>query len=145
MFFTIRINFWDISSTYLFFFNIQNIYSNCWIIFHKNFPIIYFYSFQFLFLFINVLLFETLSRHDSFLHNLMQPLPHIENIYHLHLLDLRRINIWTITSRIYFMTFLIYQLGYFKNKILLIDVSKILWHLERSDRKSSSTTAFASM
>ena len=39
-----------------------------------------FIPFQFLFLFINVLLFETLSRRDSFLHNLMQPLPHIDHL-----------------------------------------------------------------
>ena len=43
LFFTNRINFWDISWTNFFFFNIQNIKSNCWIIFPKRFPIIYFW------------------------------------------------------------------------------------------------------
>ena len=54
----------------------------------------------------------------------MQQLMHIENIYHLYFSGLQlffynawRINKWTITSKIYFMTFVIHQLNWFKNKI----------------------------
>ena len=53
--FTIRINFWDVSWIYFFFFNIQNIKSNCRIVFLKSFPIIYFwwivYSFPLIFIY----------------------------------------------------------------------------------------------
>ena len=43
MLFIIWINFWNINRTYLFFFKMQNIESNCWIIFSKPFPIINFW------------------------------------------------------------------------------------------------------
>ena len=36
--------FWNRSWTYFFFFNMQNIRSNCWIIFLKRFAIMYFYG-----------------------------------------------------------------------------------------------------
>ena len=82
------------------------------------------------------------------LHNLMQTLPHIENIYHLHFLDLLllfsflsnlKINIWTTMFKIYFMTFAIHQLNEMKNKSLfLIAVSKFPRYLERSGSQNSS-------
>ena len=43
MFFTIWFMFWNISRLYLFFFSIQNIKNNCYIIFLKHFLIIFFW------------------------------------------------------------------------------------------------------
>ena len=131
-FFTIRINVWDISWTYFFFFNIQNIKSNCLIVFHKSFPIIYFwwmiYSFFHLCLFINGLTFETSWMWFNFFIIWCNSLPHIGNIYHLFLLlfflggwgrifcyfflfySVWKVNIWTTSLKYYFMTFIIQKI-----------------------------------
>ena len=84
----------------------------------------------------------------------MQPLPHIEKIivsifriycYFFPFNPVLRINIWTTTSKIYLMTFVIRQLNWNKNKITSFYVSKFPWYLEQSDSKSSSTTSFVSL
>ena len=91
----------------------------------------------------------------QFLHNLMHQLLRIENIYRLYFLDLLlffifypvwRINIWTTTSKIYFMTLVIYHFNWIKKKLLpFIDVSKFSLYLERSDLKSLWRISFASL
>ena len=78
----------------------------------------------------------------NFFKNLMWLLSHIENIYHRHFLDslllllffylVWRINIWSTSWTVS------------KIKSLpLIDVSKLIWFLKRSDSKISSTASFA--
>ena len=66
-FFIIWISFWNTWWIYFFFLNIQTIENNCWITFFESFPIFNFwwaiYSFH-LQLFMNVLIFETLSGCD---------------------------------------------------------------------------------
>ena len=87
-----------------------------------------------------------------FPHDLMQQLPHTENIYHLHFLDyccfflfypVWRSNIWS--PRLKFTLWLLYYSSWTELKIRLLpltDVSKLIWCLEISDSKSSLTTSF---
>ena len=63
LFFTIWIKFWNMNRIWFFFFSIQNVKSNCYIIFSQFFPIIFFwwkiYSFPAIF-FVKALLFVIL-------------------------------------------------------------------------------------
>lgn len=81
---------------------------------------------------------------------LMQLIPHTENIYYRSFLDLLKLISFflsslknqyiTTTSKIYLKKFVTKQLNWIKTKsLLLIDVSKPLWYLERSDSKNSWT------
>ena len=88
----------------------------------------------------------------QFIHNLMELLPHIENIYHLHFLDLLCFlwtNIWTTTSKIYFMAFVIHQLNWINNIITFshwrFQISLISWTKLLKHSNSLSTTSFASV
>ena len=76
----------------------------------------------------------------QFFPNLMQPLPHIENIYHLHffiyccfllLYPVWIINIWTATSKICFIKLAIHQLSWIMNKMIsshrCFQISMISW------------------
>ena len=87
-----------------------------------------------------------------FLHDLMQQLPHTENIYHLHFSSLLFALFIQSGESIYDhprLKLILWHLKYnnwteSKLKLLpLIDVSKLVWYLERSDSKSSLITSFA--
>ena len=87
------------------------------------------------------------------LHELMQSLPHIENICYHNFLNLWiiflsysiwRTNIWNTT-----FLFILWHLKYSKltpskiKSLAFIDVSNPIWYLQKSDSKISSTTSFA--
>ena len=78
--------FWNIGWTYFHFCNIQNIKSNCWIIFLKLFAVIYFWWVIFLILVILLSMIwylKLLVDLFRFHQNLRQLLLHIEQILHL--------------------------------------------------------------
>ena len=90
------------------------------------------------------------ARFFWFLYHFMQQLPHTENISFLNFVvffffyPVWRINIWSSTFKnsspdIYKTTVGLNR----KKDRSLIDVSKLIWWLERSDSKSSLTTIFA--
>ena len=78
--------FWNKNKIFFFIFRVQNIKSNCYIIFLKCFQIIIFwwkiYSFQ-LYLFIKGLIFVILCRSFFFFHNLTRLLQRIESSFYL--------------------------------------------------------------
>ena len=117
LFFTGWVMIWNISWKYFFFFGIQSIKSNCCIIFLKRFPIIYFWRIIYLsqlYLFINGLIYETLSVCDAdsskFNATVAAHWKHLSSsffgfvvlFYHIW-----RINIWTIMFKVYLMTIVI--------------------------------------
>ena len=107
-----------------------------------------------LYLFQNILIFDTLSGCDSislwFNTTVAAYWKHVSSsffwIYCGFLLfyPVWRINIWTTTFEIYLAVFVIQTYTESNRKPLsLIDVSKPVWYLERLDSKSSSTTSLA--
>ena len=126
LFFTTRINFWDISWTasISFFFSIQNIKSNCRIIFLQRFPIICFwqitYSFLVIFIYkrynigksfwipLNFFIIECNSCYV--LNTFIICIFHIYCCFFLFYPDCR-INIGATMFKIFFMTFVIHQLN----------------------------------
>ena len=119
----------NISRVYFFFFNMQKIKSNFRIIFLKCFPVIYFwqiiYSFPIIFIYKRFNVWNSLFLDAiQFLYDLMQPLPHIENIYDHHFfgfiyvffIQSGRINIWTTKFKRYLVTLIIQKLPWVKNK-----------------------------
>ena len=134
MLFTIRINFWDISWTYLFLFNTQNSKSSCWIIFLKRFPIINFwwviYSFPVIFIYKQLNIWNSFWMQFNF--------------------SIVQCNRYRILKTFIILFFFIYC-WFFCNASVemnqkiksppLIDVFK---YLEQSESKSSLTTSFTS-
>ena len=125
-----RVTFCNISRVYFFFFNTQNIKSNCQIIFLKRFHVIYFwrifYSIPIVFIYKKFNIWYFLLWISWILHGLMQQLLHTENIIFIFRIfccyfifySVCRINIWPPPSfKIYLVTFIIQQLNRVKNKI----------------------------
>ena len=89
------------------------------------------------------------ARFFWFLYHFMQQLPHTENISFLNFvvffffIQFGESIYDPPRSKIPLLTFIRQQLDWIENKIALIDVSKLIWYLERSDSKSSLTTIFA--
>ena len=151
MFSAIWINFWDISWTYLFFFNIRNIRRNCQITFLKCFPIIYFwwiiYSIPTIFIdkWFNIwnsfwiplnffIISKTYWKHlwSVFLGFIVVFFFFIQSVESIYESPRLKFTLWHFQC-----------INWTESKIkslLLIDVSKFPWYLERSDSKSSSTT-----
>ena len=89
LFFTIWDMFWNISRTYVSFFSIQNIKSNCYVIFLKHFAISLFwwkkYSFLVIFIYIRFNFCYFLRMLFYFFYDLKRLFQHIENIsYHFY-------------------------------------------------------------
>ena len=106
LFFMGRVTFCNISRVYFFFFNTQNIKSNCQIIFLKRFHVIYFwrifYSIPIVFIYKKFNIWYFLLWISWILHGLMQQLLHTENIIFIFRIfccyfifySVCRINIW---------------------------------------------------
>ena len=149
----IWVMFWNISRIYFSPSSIQDIESNCYMIFFKIFPIIFFwweiYSFPVIFInkMFNLLFFVDLL----FLHHLTQLLQHIESIYLfcrwdflLFFYPIRRIYIWSTTIWIYFMTFIIQLMNIIEDKITTFHWFEIILISIFKWMKSSFTTWSAS-
>ena len=121
LFYIISVMFGIISRIYFFFFSIQNIKSNCYIIFVKFYLIIFFwckiYSFTVTFFSKELNFCYSLRIFFLFLHDLTRLLQRIKNIFYLFywwqllllflfFYPIRKICIRLTTNRIYFMTFL---------------------------------------
>ena len=121
LFLTIWVMFWNISRIYFFIFSIQNIKCNCYIIFLKFFPIIFWFHLLIssqLFLFIKALIYAVLcGSFFLFLYNLTRLLRRIK-AFAVFFIDriycclfifypFKRICIWSTTIGTYFMAFLI--------------------------------------
>ena len=147
--FTIRINFWDISWIYFFFFNIQNIKNNCRI-FLKGFPIIHFwwiiYSFPVIFIYKRFNIWSYFCISPNFFitqcnsYRILKTFVNcvfrinycffffisVENQY-INQNLLLKVNLWHL---------LCISWTELKTKSLpLIDVSKLSWYLERIDHQ----------
>ena len=131
MFFTICAIFWNMCKMYFFFFSIQNIRSNSYIIFLKLFPAIFFwwviYSFP-VYLFMKGLIFLIFCR--SFLSSSWfnatvtaywkhSPSFLLAGIIVAFFYSIRRIYILSTKFPIYFMTFLIQQLNIIEDKLTI--------------------------
>ena len=122
--------FWNISMKYFLFFSIQNIKSNCYIIFLRFFPIIFFwwktYPFPVIFIYkrfnfcyslwIFFYFFIILRNCYSVLETFI--IFYIDRIYCCFFIfyPVKWIYIWSITTEIYFMTFIIQRSNIIKGK-----------------------------
>ena len=129
MFFTRWDMFWNISRVYFFFFlfNIENVKSNCKIIFLKSFLVFYFwrifYSIPIIFfykklslcgsLLISLWITATIAAYRKHLSSLI----FVFIVAFFLLYPVWRINIWSSAFEIYLLTFIIQKLNWIKNKI----------------------------
>ena len=129
MFFTRWDMFWNISRVYFFFFlfNIENVKSNCKIIFLKSFLVFYFwrifYSIPIIFfykklslcgsLLISLWITATIAAYRKHLSSLI----FVFTVAFFLLYPVWRINIWSSAFEIYLLTFIIQKLNWIKNKI----------------------------
>ena len=115
---------------YFFFFSIQNVKSNFWIIFLKLFPTIYFwwiiYSFPIIFIYKLVNIWNSFWMWFNFFiiwcNSCCLLKTFINFIFRVYccffvFYPVWRINIWTTTLKIRFMTFVIHKLNWIKNEI----------------------------
>ena len=147
--------FWKISRIYFFFFSIQKIKKNCYVIFLKFSAIIFFWlkiSFVPVIFIIKVLIFVILCR--SFflsLHNLSWMLTYLLSFFdwiyccHFVFYPIRRIYIWSTTIPIYFMTFKIQQMNIIKDKFTTFTDFKSFWYLFSSESKNFITSSTSSL
>ena len=129
MFFNRWDMFWNISRVYFFFFlfNIENVKSNCKIIFLKSFLVFYFwrifYSIPIIFfykklslcgcLLISLWITATIAAYRKHLSSLI----FVFTVAFFLLYPVWRINIWSSAFEIYLLTFIIQKLNWIKNKI----------------------------
>ena len=155
MFFAIRINFWNKNWTYFFFFNIQDVMSKCRNMFLKPFPIIYFwliiYSFSFIFIYNWFNIWICFWIHLKFFLNYGAGTAYWKHFLSVFFVftaafffinPVWRINIWTTTSKMYFMTFAIHKSNWITSKLLfpLVFIS-IIFLLNRPIQSISTDSA----